>query len=420
MPRSRPPSRLAPGYARTLGAVLASIATTAMATEAGPYPVSVRIAEPGGAHVRYTRAPGTTSTWPPEPSGTADLTGQAQAAYAAAAARMFRAAGAAGADLELAVSVAAADVDSRSSGSTASVEHDVVLRAPAGELLGEWRVRGEHSFVATGEGSMETAFERAARDAAEELEARFEEPPAVAAWLRARNIPPRATDARVRSRPERIRPRGFFAAFLELSGGAMTGSYDVSSIDTAQSQDFALGVRAGLTGGRFEVALSFSRWRSAFEDSRPYPQWALDADSNAVGLEIGPRYLTRFGLEAHGGVGLHLITTSTRYQDIYAFASHPPESNEESHVAGSLFGALGYSRCGDDAGWCFGAGVELRGYLGATLDALPMNAARFSAAGYLRVEPRLDRPPSRSAPTPAAPTGSGVATPTASPQSAGR
>ncbi len=392
---SRPRSRWVPWCACLLASGVASIPTRTQADAPAPYPVSIRIADPRGMHVRYTRAPSTTTTWPPEPSGTADLTAQAQAAYGAAAARMFRAADAAGSDLELAVSIAAADVDSRSSGSTALVEHDVVLRTRAGELLGDWRVRGEHSFVATGEGSLETAFARAARDAAETFEARFEEPEGVASWFRERRIAPRAKAFRVESRAEAPWPERRLGGFVELSGSRVSSLYSADTHWENSSESFAVGVRVGFGTARLRGALAYSTWSSTFAGR--YAEGTYHARSNALGVELGPRLLTHSGLEAHGGVGLHYLSTKVDYQGWPSYVG--ASDADESQFVGSAFAALGYSRCIGAAGWCFGGGVELRRYLGATMESLPIDVARLSFGAFLSAEARFATERARGAPS---------------------
>lgn len=371
-------------WARLLAVGLAvSIPAAATAVERTPYPVSLRIAEPGGAHVRYARAPSTSSTWPPEPSGTADLTVQTRAAYAAAAARMFHpAAPGADVDLELAVSISGADVDSRSSGSTAWIEHLVVLRTSANEELGEWRVRGDEPFLGASESAMEAAFARAAREAAEEFEARFEEPPGVAAWLRERGIPPRALGSRLESRVEAPWPAGHLAGFFEVSGDKLSGVYGADTWRENSSQVFVVGVRGGVATGRLRAALSYQGWSSAF--SGDY-QGTYDVRSKALGLEFGPRFQTRSGVDIHGGAGIHRLWIKTHFEPSQTWYAPPPDTAGSQFVL-SVFGALGYARCLATTGLCFAGGLEARRYLGATMESPPIDVARLSFGAYLRGE----------------------------------
>ncbi len=367
-----------------LAAAFAAFATTAGAADATPYPITVRITVSAGANARYTRAPSSTSAWPPEPSGSADLVAQAQAAYAAMGGRVFRAVGFDAFDLELGVTISGADIDVRSSGSTATVEHRVVARTPAGEVVGEWQVRGDETFVA---GSMEAAFARAARAAADELELGLEQAPALAAWLRARNVPPRTLPSRLQAKVEAPPTPGVLGAFVEASGAVVSSSYggDFSTV----GHDLAFGLRTGLQTGSVRGALTFGRWSAAYAPS-PYSYGANTpgvANVTTFGVELAGRYRTALGVEFHAGGGLHMLRSSYEHRN---YVNYPNVSTTESNFAPSLFAALGYSRCRTGGSVCFEAGMEIRRYLGTTLAHLPLDVAKLSLGAFVGAEYRFE------------------------------
>jgi hypothetical protein len=336
--------------------------TTGAAKQAYPFTASLR---PSGEALgaRFEHAGSGWMSAPPNPAAIVAVGEQARDAYAAALVRMFQAGSPPAAELE--ISAVKSDVDWDADGWHASVDHALVLRAPSGEELGRWNLRGRELIVGLGEGAIPLAFAQAAERAALRFELSFEEPSGVARWLQSRGIASRSfVSASSFTDPHAVNPkppRGRHVAYLDA--GFSVVSYLASSnrlqavagspspaftSSISNSSDQSVAARAGFSGPWVFGQLAVAKWGSAMENERTH------VSATSLGLDTGP--LLRLGdFEILAGPGVQWVSAEITESGASA-----------SRLLPSVFGTVRFTGIGVGAGR-LRIGLEARTLFGATL-----------------------------------------------------
>ncbi len=303
-------SRRAAGWPAAVAALLlaprAASGDDAPTGAGSPFTVAIQVDATGPA-ARYVHDP----QWDfmSNPAITVDVAGQARAAYVARAGAMFLAAGRGDPALRLEVRVTAAAVEGGPGRWRAVVRHEVVARGRDGAEIARWATSGEGDVVGFEAESVTSAFARAARSAARELERRFDASSEVEAWRTANGYAPRAAAAGEAPSEGADPPRppwiGYVDGALAMPGGSV-----------GLVRAVGIGLRAGAAHDPVYLHVAVDQWGtvegpSDNVDSFGYPTYPTTLTAWLVGVEAGALHRFGHGLEVRAGLGAYWLQANT-------------------------------------------------------------------------------------------------------------
>lgn len=282
---------------------------------AGGYPIALEIQPTDAARAAtYNHQQSLSGLRGPPAETSVSLVGkQAVEAYTAFAAQFFQRDAQQRSRLTI-VSVIPS-VELQNDGWHAVVQHALELRDAKGELLGSWTAEGRGVVHGLGEAAVPVAFEAAAAMAERAFEARFEDPPGVAAFLTAAGVKLGTVRRRpaVAEAPPPPPPSAPFihpewreaGVYLDAGGHVADTSYQSTARSSISATNSVLDsgkitpgadLRLGIAGGWFFAQAVFST--GAARDG------AVGHSLTSFGADAGLRVRLNRALEVAGGAGL--------------------------------------------------------------------------------------------------------------------
>lgn len=341
------------------GAVRADGPAAPPAPVSYPFDVQLRLS-PQAARRVFVYAGGLGPFLPPDPGTEIPVGDQARRAYEVVVRRSFRISEPVAA-IEL--EKVAADLDFDDEGWHAVVEHQLVMRSPAGGEIARWTTRGREPIAGHGPRAMPAAFDGAARRAAEQFETGFETPAGVVSWLRERGVEARPPPVALAPPPPAapaVPARGLamhvdLGLGLYLFGGG-------SGIDGGSLTQQALAARIGVSIPWGFAQVTYARAGLDTSDGLRTPGGEYADALKTYGVEVGPVWQLRY-VDLVAGLGLHLATAG----------------GSEAKGA-SLSAGIRSVRTVSREGTCIRIGFEARREIGETLEVQTSTTERRTLA----------------------------------------